>query len=415
MGASCAPLCHWSDCHKLGGGCLVVASKLPSLTASPDRLAPLAALRLGAMHQEGEGCRFETVAVVVINNQPSSVSICFCHEHFAIASEHTFVDEVVELATIAGGHVEVLRQSETNKQGQVLAVAVELQIRIVESNHKPCLKIGGIEEVSRLVNTDEFSILFASFLEFIVDKISTIANPKSFNNCFEVSLSVSVDCIILHLGGCSETTELGVLAINNRTLAVVISNRHGEALKSTGAGAASGKAEDEGALVQLSVALGEVKHRSGVVDLLSMAPPDGVRGCWWTVCQLAQGQNSTAQSGSLLILTQKKFFPLVERRKNRSPFDCSTKHSGWLFIRLANLFFAFLLFGETKARSFIVFVLLFVLVKTDELVLYKVFAVVKIETFSNSVRNKLARVGVSIKLDLKCNNPAFSFVHCVCV
>jgi len=264
------PLCHWSGCHRLGGGCLVVASELPSLTASPDRLAPLATFRLGAMHQQGEGCRLKTVAVVVINNQPSSVSVCFGHEHFAIASEPLFINEVIILATIASSHVEVAGQSETNKQGQVLAVAVELQVRIVESNHKPCLKIGGIEEVSRLVNTDEFSTLFPSFLEFIVDKISTIANPESFNNCFVVSLSVSVDCIILHLRRCSETTELGVLTIKNRPLAVSISNSHREALKSTRAGAACWQAEDQGAFVELSVALGEVKHGSSVVDLFSI-------------------------------------------------------------------------------------------------------------------------------------------------
>ena len=222
------------------------------------------------MHQQGEGCRLEAVAVVVINNQPSSVSICFCHEHFAIASEHTFVDEVVELATIAGGEVEVARQLQTNKQGQVLAVAIELQARISLSNHNPRLEIGSVEEVARFVNSDELSILFKSFLKLGVNEPSTIAAPESFNNSSIVCLAVSIDSIVLHLGGCSETTELGVLTINNRTLAVLISNRHGEALKSTGAGAACWQAEDQGALVEFSVALGEVKHRSGVVDLFSI-------------------------------------------------------------------------------------------------------------------------------------------------
>ena len=411
-GAGVPPLCHWSDCHKLSSGCLVVASKLPSLAASPDRLAPLAALRLGAMHQQGEGCRLEAMAVVVINNQPSSVSICFCHEHFTIASEHTFVDEVVELATIAGGHVEVLRQSETNKQWQVLAVAVELQIRIVESNHKPRLKIGGIEEVSRLVNTDEFSIFFASFLEFIVDKISTIANPESFNNCFEVSLSVSVDCIILHLAASSEATELGVLAINNRTLAVGAADRHGEALKSTGAGAACWQAEDEGALVQLSVALGEVKHRSGVVDLFSI----GGRVCPLVVLvdSVPTGTGSELYSPVWVIVdTNPEEVLPIGRTKEETITLRLFYQTLWLVVhQVSKSVLCFLRFGCHKCKVVHGVCFVFVLVKTDELVLYNVFPIV--ETFSNSIRNKLARVRVSIKIHLKCNNPAFGFDHCVC-
>lgn len=262
VGAVVPPVCHLSDCHRLAGGRLAIASKLPSLPPLADRLAPLAALGLGAMHQEGERCRFETVAVVVINNQPCRVSICFCHEHFAIASEETFIDKVVKLTAIASSHVKVGGQHQTNKQWQILAVAVELQIRIVHSNHNPRLKIGGIEEIARLVNSDEFSSFFASFLQLSVDKISTIARLESFNNCFEVVLSVVEDCIVLHLGGCSETTEFGVLTVTNGTLAVLISHSHTEALESTRAGAACRQTENQGAFVKLSVTFGEVKHCS---------------------------------------------------------------------------------------------------------------------------------------------------------
>jgi hypothetical protein len=358
VGALLPPGGQCSDWHSLGGGCLAVASELPSLATGTDGGTPLAALRLGAMHQQGEGCILEAVAVVVINNQPSSVSISFGHEHFAIASEHTFVDQVVKLATIAGGEVEVTGQLQTYKQWQILAVAVKLQVRINLSNHKPRLKIGGIEEVSRLVNSHEFSILFASFLQLGVDEVSTIARLESINNCLKVVLAVVVDCIVLHLGGCSETTKLGVLTVTNRTLAVSISNRHGEALKSTRAGATCRQAEDQGAFVELSVTLGEVKHCLrwwwGAVlppDGISMAPPGGSGGSWWTVRQLAQGQKSTLQSVSLLIETQKKFFPFIERKNTRLSLICSTMHSGLCPIRLANRFFAFLLFGVTNARS----------------------------------------------------------------
>lgn len=57
------------------------------------------------------------------------------------------------------------------------------------------------------------------------------------------------------------------------------------------------------------------------------------------------------QSLSFVIETQKKFRLLIERRKTRFSFICSTTHSGLWFIRLANLFFALLDFGVTKARS----------------------------------------------------------------
>ena len=62
-------------------------------------------------------------------------------------------------------------------------------------------------------------------------------------------------------------------------------------------------------------------------------------------------QKSTLQSVSFCTLTQKKLRPLIERRKNRLPFDCSITHSGLFSIRLANLFLALLDFGVTNAVS----------------------------------------------------------------
>ena len=254
VGALLPPVCHLSRWHRLLDLCLL------DLTIRPCCFAPVAASGLGAVYQQSEGTFLEAGAILGVYFIPSSDSIILSHEHFSITGEHTFIDQVVELATIGGSEVEVLGQFQTNKQWQVLAVAVELQIRIVESNHNPCLKIGGREEVSRLVNTDELSSFLACFLEFSVKKRSTIARLESINNCLEVVLPVVVDSIILYLRRSSETTELGVLTVNNRTLAVSISNRHGEALESTWAGAASRQVEDHGLLVEFSVAVGEVKH-----------------------------------------------------------------------------------------------------------------------------------------------------------
>jgi hypothetical protein len=87
-----------------------------------------------------------------------------------------------------------------------------------------------------------------------------------------------------------------------------------------------------------------------LVDLLSMAPPGGSGVSWWTVPQLAQGQNSTPQLGSFCILTQKKFFPLADLKNTLFSLICSITQSGLLPIRLANLFLALLDLGVTNAR-----------------------------------------------------------------
>lgn len=127
------------------------------------------------MNEQSEGFITEARLILRIYLKTSTVSVILSHEHFAIAREQTLVDQVIELATVGGSKVEVLRESKTNKQREILAVAVELQTRIVESNHNPRLKIGGIEEVTRFMNTDEFCSFFENFLEFSVNKISTIA------------------------------------------------------------------------------------------------------------------------------------------------------------------------------------------------------------------------------------------------
>lgn len=56
------------------------------------------------------------------------------------------------------------------------------------------------------------------------------------------------------------------------------------------------------------------------------------------------------QFKSLLVLTQKKFLPLAERRKTRLSLVCSIIHSGLLSIMLANRFFALFDFGVTKTE-----------------------------------------------------------------
>ena len=266
----CCPLvCQLSGCHRL------FDLSLLNLTVVSCCFAPLTSLGLCTMNQQSERTILEARLILNVYFKTSSVSISFSHEDFAISREHTFVDEIIELPTIASGEVKVSGQLQTNKQWQILAVAVELQVRIRLSNHNPREQIGGREEVSRLMNSDEFSILFAYFLEFGVNEASTIARLESFNNCLKVVLAVGINSVILNLRRSSKATELGVLTVNNRTLAVSISNRHGEALESTWAGATCWQVEDHRALAKLSVAVGEVKHGSSVVDLFSIGAGRG--------------------------------------------------------------------------------------------------------------------------------------------
>lgn len=358
------PVCRLSDWHSLAGGCLAVASELPSLATLADRFPPLAALGLGAMHQEGERAITEAVAVVVVNLQPQGDGVVVSHDDFTITRERTLVDQIIELATIRCGDIEVFRQVAITKLGEDVkrfAIAIELQIGVHLCNLHPRLQILKREEVARLVNTNQLGVACLKVLQCNVNLLGSVINTslQVVYNRLQVVCSVVERSVVLHLRRCSETTKLGVLGVLNRTLAVCINNSKGLAEHSTWAGTTSGQVEDQGLGAQLSVALGEGESHGlgwwwGAVlppDGISMAPPGGLWAVWWTVCRLAHPQKSTTQSGSFLTATQKKLRPLLERRNTRFSLICSTIHSGLLFIKLANLFFAFLLLGETNARS----------------------------------------------------------------
>ncbi len=269
VGALLPPVCRLSDWHSLAGVRLAVASELPSLATLADRLAPVAALGLGAMHQEGERFSTETVAVVVINLQPQAGGIIIGHHHFAIASEQTFVDHVVELATVGCSQIEIGRQVSYTKLGedvQGFAIAIELEIGVHLCNLHPCFKISEAEEVARLMNANQLGVASLEVLQCNVNLIGSVINThlQVVYNGLQVVCSV-VECpIVLHLRRCSEATELGVLGVLNATLAVCINNSKGLAEHSTWAGLACGQVEDQGLGAQLGVAFGEGEHGSVV-------------------------------------------------------------------------------------------------------------------------------------------------------
>ena len=275
VGALLPPVCRLSDWHSLGGGCLAVASELPSLATGTNCSTPLAALRLGAMHQEGEGYRTKAVGIIMIHLKSCSLSISLGHEHFAIAREQTFVDHVIELATIACRHVEIRGQVSYTELGEDVkrfAIAIELEIGVHLCNLDPGFKVSETEKVARLVDTNQLSLSGFEVLQCNVDLRCCMINASSqiINDRLEIVCTIEECTIVLHLGGCSETTEDRVLAITNRTLAVVINDSKRLAEHSTRAGLACRQVEDQGAGAQLGVALGEGEHGSRVVDLFSI-------------------------------------------------------------------------------------------------------------------------------------------------
>ena len=153
-----------------------------------------------------------------------------------------------------------------------LAVAVELKIGVHLCYFNPGFKVSEREKVARLVDTNQLSVSGFEVLQCNVDLRGCVINSNSqIINDRLVIVCTIVECpIILHLRRCSETAEDGVLAILNRTLAVAINNSKRLAEHSPRAGLACGQVEDQGAFVQLSVALGEGEHGSRVVDLFSI-------------------------------------------------------------------------------------------------------------------------------------------------
>lgn len=235
---------------------------LLDLTVRPGSLAPLAALRLCAVYQESERTILKAGAILYINLETCRLSVFFSEKHFSITREHTFVDKIIELATIAGGEVEIIWQVESYKQRQILAVAIELDRRISVSYHQPSEQILSREEITRLVDS-HFSDSFSEILaEFGVDKTSTVALLESFTDRLEVTLASFIYFRILYFAASSKAAKLSLRTIPNLTLAVGINPNHREALISTRAGCASRQVENQGVLVELVVAFGEAEHGS---------------------------------------------------------------------------------------------------------------------------------------------------------
>lgn len=269
MGALLPPVCRLSDWHSLAGGCLAVASELPSLATLADRFPPVAALGLGAMHQQSEGAITEAVAVVVVNLQPQALGVVVGHDDFAITREHTFVDQIIELATIGCSQIEIggkVSYTELGEDVQGFAIAIELEIGVHLCNLHPCLKISEGEEVARLMNANQLGVACLKVVQCNVNLVGSMINThlQIIYNGLQVVCSV-VECpIVLHLRRCSEAAKLGVLGVLNATLAVSINNSERFAEHSTWAGATSGQVEDQGLGAQLGVAFGEGEHGSVV-------------------------------------------------------------------------------------------------------------------------------------------------------
>lgn len=237
--------------------------------------APFATLRLRPMHQDGIRTRSETVPLIYIYRQTESISNLDGFDDLSITREHTFVDQVVVLATIRCGEVEVLRQFQTYKQVQTLGVAVEFEVRIMLCNHHPCHQIVQVEEVTRFMNANPFVLLLEILVQFGVDKVGKVAVLHDIQNLLKVVGTVEKNLIILHLRGCSKASELCMLTVNNLTT-LRCYNCKGFAEHCTWTSLTCGKIEDQGVLVDLSIASGEVQcHGSSVVDLFSIRGAEG--------------------------------------------------------------------------------------------------------------------------------------------
>lgn len=122
------------------------------------------------------------------------------------------------------------------------------------------------------MDTNQLSVSGFEVLKCNVDlrRCMINANSQIINDRLEIVCSIVECTIVLHLRRCSETTEDGVLAILDRTLAVGINNSERLAEHSTRAGLTCRQVKDQGAFVKLSVAFGEGEHGSRVVDLFSI-------------------------------------------------------------------------------------------------------------------------------------------------
>ena len=195
---------------------------------------------------------------VYINRQTQSISNLYRFHHLGITGEVTFVDEIIELATIRCGEVEVTGQIQTYKKVQGFAVTVEVDAGICHCHHHPCLEIVCIEEVTRLMNTNTGVLPLEILVQFSVDEVGKVAVLHNIQNLLEVVSTIVEHLVVLNLRGCSKATELSVRSIRNLTT-LRCNNCERFAEHCTRAGLSCGQVEDQRVLVDLSIANGEVE------------------------------------------------------------------------------------------------------------------------------------------------------------
>lgn len=112
------------------------------------------------------------------------------------------------------------------------------------------------------MDTNQLSVSGLEVVQCNVDLRGCVINANSqiINDRLVIVCTIVVCTIVLHLTGCSETTEDSVLGVFDRTLAVAINNSERLAEESTWAGATSGQVEDQGLFAQFGVAFGEGEH-----------------------------------------------------------------------------------------------------------------------------------------------------------
>ena len=206
----------------------------------------------------------------MIHFQANSLSFLIVVNHLAIARENTCIDHMIELAAIACCHEEISRQFQTYKQWQILAVAVELKVRIQLCNCNPGQQICERKEVARLMNPHQLAVFLASRLQAKVQQFHCRIVLDCINNQLQVASPSKEWPIVLCFTGSSKAAKLRLGAINNVALAVVINSSKGQTEQCTWAGLACRQAENQSALAQLGVTVREgekVRHRFGVVNL----------------------------------------------------------------------------------------------------------------------------------------------------
>jgi len=155
------------------------------------------------------------------------------------------------------------------KEIERLTVAIELKVWILLCNFNPSDQIGKVKEVSRLMNSDQFSRFCAVNLNAVVYKIGGRINPailQRLHNSFKVLSTGGKGRRILRFRTGGKAPKGGLRTVLDLCATVGTLNGERLAKRSAWAGLASGQVEDQGLLAQFGVTLGELKHGSEPLD-----------------------------------------------------------------------------------------------------------------------------------------------------